>query len=204
MGTDLWDNKGLICGFRVPAQSGAIEIALDDLDPLTPPDVPLWLHFNLNDARAIHWLSGCLWLNAGSRETLMSSDLGVHFEVAEDHAVGALADLVADDPDRVEIVHIYFDRTCLISARHHQAMSLGALRRDLSGGMALDGSTAALFDRIVEDLLATLRKAVRDYATGVDDAEDRVFAGGSYEEMLGQHRRAMARLRRQVSATATP
>ena len=199
MGFDLRDNRGLICGFRLQPHGRASEVELSAIDAEVPPQFPLWLHFNVNDTRARDWIGTCAWLGPESREALLSAEHTIRLEAAGNGIVGVLADVFADDPETFGVFHLYADPSCLVTGRHHGVTAVGLLRRDLAGGMPLD-STASLLNRLFGHLVATFGKMVAEYAVRIDDAEDRVLAGRFGEAALGQQRRAMARLRRQVVA----
>lgn len=197
MGIELHDNKGLICGFRLEPQGPAVGIDIGAVSAREPPACAVWLHFNFNDGRARNWISACEWLSAEGREWLLASDRGVHLEASGNAMAGAIADVFADDPERFGSLSVYIDQGFLISGRRHPLTSAGLLRADLAGGLAIDG-TAALFNRLLAHLVGSRTKAALAYAALIDDAEDRVFAGEYREVRLGQARRGMARLRRQL------
>lgn len=199
MGFDLRDDRGLIFGFRLELQGRAVEIDLAAINPHEPPPSPLWLHFNVNDTRARDWIANCAWLGPFGREQLLSTERTVHLETIGVGITGMLADVFADGPESFGLFQLYADPTCLVTGRHHAMTAIGLLRRDLGNGLAIDG-TANLFNRLIEHLAATFGKMTADYAVFIDDAEDRVLAGHFPEANLGQRRRAMARLRRQVVA----
>lgn len=200
MGTELHDNRGLICGLRLQSQGGrAVDIEISAVDALDPPQCPIWLHFNFNDTRARDWIKECAWLSPETRESLLSSDHSVRLETSSNGLAGVLADVFADDLDSFGVFHLYVDQACLVTGRHHPVTAVGLLRQDLDRGIPVD-STSALLNRLIGHLTASFGKMVAGYGDLIDDAEDRVLAGGYRETNLGQHRRAMARLRRQMTA----
>lgn len=56
---EVFDDRGLVCGFRLHA--GAAAVPLDRRESALLPDGrdggAVWLHFNLTDARARNWLA---------------------------------------------------------------------------------------------------------------------------------------------------
>jgi len=201
MGTELLDNRGLICGFRLQPQGPAVSIAIGDVDPSAPPPAPLWLHFNANDTRARDWLAGCAWLRPDGREMLLSKHHNIRLEASGTGTGlgGVLADVYADEPESYGVFHLYADDICLITARRHPLTSVSQLREDLVGGMSFLSSTDMLH-RLLDHITETFDRSVLDYANRIDDAEDAVYAGDIAQPNLGQYRREMARLRRQVFA----
>lgn len=200
MGTELHDNKGLICGFHLAANGAlsgpAVDIDLAACAALEPGDGLAWLHFNLNDARAREWIAR---LDEDGREMLLSADRSVRLEPCGDAVAGALADIHADDPDGLGVIVIHVERARLITGRHHPMTSAALLRADLLGGAVFE-DVGALFNRLLEHFAATFGKATLAHADLVDDIEDQVFAGDYQHSQLGQLRRTMARMRRQIGA----
>lgn len=203
MGIELRDNKGLICGFCLRSQDRADEIEISAIDTQVPPQIPLWLHFNLNDTRARNWVANCVWLPPDSREVLLSSNHSVHLESVGNGIAGALADVYTDDSTEFGDLHFYVDENCLITGRRHSGTAIGVLREDLANGVPMS-STSFLFNRLLNHLVASRAKLVAEYAELIDDAEDRVFGGEYRETKLGQLRRRMARLRRQLVSDRHP
>ncbi len=203
MGIELRDNKGLICGFCLQPQGRADEIEISAIDAQEPHQLPLWLHFNLNDTRARNWIANCVWLSQYSREALLSNNHSIHLESVGNGIAGALADVYTDDPTQFGDLHFYVDQNCLITGRRHSVAAISILREDLANGVPM-GSSSLLFNRLLSHLVATRAKLVAEYAELIDDAEDRVFAGEYSETKLGQHRRKMARLRRQLVSDRHP
>lgn len=199
MGTDFRDDLGLICGFRLQPPGAAVAVDLGDVDAVAPPAPPVWLHFNFNDTRARSWIDACRWLAPEGRETLLSGDRRVRLDATGNDITAVLADIYADDPDAFGVIHLYVDATCLITTRRHPTLAARRLRDDLAGGLALDTSMA-LFNRLLGHVVSVLGEAVAGYADLIDDAEEQVFAGDLHQPSLGQYRRTMARLRRQLTA----
>ncbi|MFZ1415583.1 MAG: CorA family divalent cation transporter [Defluviicoccus sp.] len=199
MGVELHDNRGLICGFRLQLEGASVAIDIGSISPLEPPDRSVWLHFNLNDGRARNWIGSCAWLPDDARERLLSSDRNAHLEASDNAIAGVFTDVFSDDPERFGFLSVYVDQHCLISGRRHPLSAVGHLHNDLSAGLPIN-STPVLFNRLFSHLVATRAKAVAEFAAAIDDAEDRVFAGEYRDVRLGQHRRGMARLRRQMIA----
>ncbi len=199
MGTELLDNKGLICGFLLPPAGPAISIGIDDVDVLAPPSTPLWLNFNINDARARDWLTACGWISEEGRETLLSKHHNIRFEAYGASLAGVLADVYADDPDTYGVFHLFADAHCLITVRRHPLTAAALLRQDLVNGVLVEGSRDAL-QRLLGHISECFDRAVLAYAERIDEAEEAVFAGRIAQVNLGQYRREMARLRRHVFA----
>ncbi|MBV5275082.1 MAG: hypothetical protein JZU52_16045 [Lamprocystis purpurea] len=199
MGVDLHDDGGLIFGFQLQSQGPAAALDLHALSALQPPEGCVWLHFNLNDRRAVEWVNACAWLSPESRDFLLSSEHNTRIEATGRTIAGVLSDVLADNPEEFGAFRFYADQTCLVTGRHHTISAVGLLHGDLDRGVRIE-TTAALLNRLLGHLLATFQKMVAKYGDLIDDAEDRVFSGRDYEMNFGQHRLAMARLRRQVSA----
>ena len=199
MGIDLHDDKGLVFGFRLEPAGQVTAIGLSGVNQSQPPEQALWLHFNLVDRRAVEWLRESVWLSPQARAALLSAEQHVRLESFGEGLVGVLSDLLAEDPDEFGVFHLYADQRCLITGRRHGVASLGALRRDLTSGTQVDG-TPALLNALLRRLIGTLKGLAAAHEEAIDDAEDRVLGGQDGDPSLGQRRRAMARLRRQMVA----
>lgn len=199
MGVDLFDNCGLICGFWLPADGPGGAVEFSAIDTAQPPQVPVWLHFNKNDGRSREWLARCAWIPPEARDTLIGTDRGIHIEALGEGIVGTLADVFADDPEEMGVLHLFADARCLITSRQHPMSAVAGLRGQLVDGHGIGGTAAALL-RLTTLVVTSFGKLVTAFCERVDEAEDQVFAGQYRDANLGQHRRAMARLRRHVQA----
>jgi zinc transporter len=197
MGMELRDNRGLICGFFLQPQAQPVGIDLSAIDATQPPTTPLWLHFNVNDTRARHWIQSCQWLAPDVRDSLLSSDHNIRLENSGNGIIGALADVFADEPDAFGRFNMYLDPSCFITGRRHPLAGVALLHQDLTRGMIIE-STSVLFRRLLAHLAGKFGVIVAEYVNLIDEVEDRVFAG-EHHINLGQHRRTMVRMRRQVS-----
>jgi zinc transporter len=192
------DDEGLVCAFTLAP------LTLHRPDILKqPPDAPVWLHFNINDARARRWLQERAALPAAAREVLLSLDMRIQSEVLADGFVAVLGDLPHDfhDETTLHTLRIYVDGQRMITSRRHPLRSSDLLRRELqaAGGAA---HPIQIFERMVDCLGRTYSQAVTTLANQVDDAEEEILAGRFQRQgkALGRMRRSLARLRRHLTA----
>jgi zinc transporter len=197
----LPDTEGMICAFLLdPPRPCGTEV----LGSPSGTATPLWLHFNLTDARARRWIEEQATLPAAAREVLVDSDARVHAQVLSAGLVMVLSDLHHDfhaDPEGVGSLHIYLDQDRMISARRHPLKSVDHLRRALLGGLTIS-SSLALLENLILAIAETFSGVVGKLSDEVDNAEDLILAGRLQDQgaALGRIRRLLARLRRHVSA----
>src|SRR5262245_38391433 len=84
---------GLVWAFRFHADGRAEELRIDQ--PIGDHrDGWLWLHFNLADARACHWLASAADLPASARTLLYSADNHQRLHVEGPCVYGVFTDVV--------------------------------------------------------------------------------------------------------------
>jgi zinc transporter len=194
---------GLVWAFRIHADGRpealpiqqAIDVGHDGL---------LWLHFNLADTRALHWLAQAqLRMPEQARALLLSKDCFQQLHTAEDSVYGVISDLLREiDEVDDDTGYLRFGMTehVLISGRHHALCAVDATRRSLEGGMRID-SMAALFETIIENVADTMDGMADKLSLALDEVEEQVVSGESRHmlQTLGRQRRTCVRLHRQLS-----
>lgn len=197
------DSGGLICGFALQPEGAATSLAWDSK---FDPDIaagPIWLHFNLADARASKWIAACEAIPDDARDLLLDHDALARYEVADNGLALVIGDLHHDfngDPEGFGTLRLYIDKHMLITGRRHPLMAVDQLRREMSHGAEVTNTTD-LLARMIELLAATFQRVVKENADSVDDAEDQILAGYVRDQgaELGRVRRLLARLRRHVN-----
>lgn len=197
------DTGGLICGFLLQTQGAAAPLSWDaKFDPSAVAE-PVWLHFNLADARATNWIAACEALPIDARELLLDHDTLARHEVTDNGLALVIGDLHHDftgDPEGFGTLHLYIDKHILITGRRHPLKAVDQLRREMVAGLDV-ATTGDLFARLIEQLAAIFQRVIKDHADLVDDTEDQILAGRVREQgaELGRIRRLLARLRRHVN-----
>lgn len=202
---ELGGDHGLICCFQL-RQQGALELLdwNDAAEAFNSKQFPLWLHFNLCDARALKWLAANQRIPEEARELLLSPDPRIYMEVIENGLMGVLGDLHYEfdtDPDALGSIRMYVDQNCLITGRRHSLKAIDRLRLDLIDGECIE-TPIQLVVQLVERLTELFDAVVDDRSDAVDDIEDLILKGTFPEQRteLGRVRRLLARLHRQVRA----
>jgi zinc transporter len=202
---DIPDSGGLICGFRLHATTKAQALALYAADNRSElPLDPHWLHFNLADTRATHWLNACSLIPEDARELLLDSDSHIrseNFDASLALIIGDLFHDFKDDPEDLGVLRLYLDNDRLITGRGHPLKSVDRLRHELFEGMVFANSLD-LFARLIYDIGDSMHRVIKNLNDRVDDAEDQILAGHLHNQgsELGRIRRLLARLRRHLSA----
>jgi zinc transporter len=205
---EIADTGGMICGFRLRADAPPEDVHWNvDAAPHIFPeagDDTLWLHFNLVDSRAERWIAGNPRIPEEAREILLDPEPRIRLEPLAGGLAGALGDLHHDfeaDPDGFGTLKLYIGEKLVISGRRHPLQSSDRLRHELRGGERV-ASPLQWLSHLVLHMGETFGHAVGDISETVDEIEDRILAGRVVREgkELGQVRRLLARLRRQVGA----
>lgn len=197
------DSEGLICGFALHA-GGAAPLHWNAQTRTQAADAPRWLHFNLADTRACHWIEANGALPEDARELLLDSDTHIRCEIFEQGIALVLGDLHHDfngDPEGLGVLRVYVDNQVLITGRRHPLRAVDHLRRALQGGLAVP-TTAQLLARLVHDIDASFHALIKAISDNLDEAEDEILAGRIHDHgsELGRLRRLLARLRRHMGA----
>jgi zinc transporter len=162
----------------------------------------LRLALNLTDARTTSWIAACERIPAAARRLLVGTDQHTRLDSAADGIVGVINDLHHDfhaAPSELGVLRFYLDRQCLISARRHPLRSVDHLRQTLNSGLAVE-RPIGLVTHLLQHLGETFGGLVGELDERVDAIEEAIL-GARFDEQgaeLGQLRRLVARLRRQM------
>jgi zinc transporter len=200
------DDEGLVCAFwlaPVEPWDGALKIGV-------PARVrPMWLHFNLADARARRWLEQQADISSAALKALLEREPRIHLETLDEGRalVAVLGDLHHDfgrDPEGLGTLRLHLDQTRLLTVRRHRLRTLDRVRRDLLQGPSM-ASAAALFEHCLRRLVDTFNEVTEKLTDEVDVAEDEILTGRYRAQgtRLGTVRRTVARLRRHLGANRT-
>jgi zinc transporter len=194
---------GLVWAFRTQPDGSAEPLAIDQPIALTQSGL-LWLHFNLADARALHWLvSAELEMPVPARALLLSSDTYQQLHANSDCVYGVISDLrrdIAQVTEETGYLHFVMTEGILISGRHHALCAVDATRRALEDGRRIE-SVAALFETIIENVADTMDRVADRLAQSLDEIEEQVLSDDTSDlrQKLGRLRRTCVRLHRQLS-----
>lgn len=195
---------GLVWAFRFHADGRAEPLGLTD--PLDAHHGWVWLHLNLADARARHWLAAAEVLPA-ARALLLSTDNYQQLHAAGACVYGVFADLVRDlDRPTEDTGFLRFAMTerLLISGRRHPLHSVAATREAIEAGRRLH-SVAGLLEAIVEHAAEAIDRIAETLAGELDAIEESVLTAALADERqkLGRVRRTTVRLHRQLLGLRT-
>lgn len=196
-------NPGVIWAFRIHPDGRSEALDVDGPIALRG-DGLLWLHFNLADMRARHWLGAAdLELPAIAKALFLSNDNFQQIHSADDSIYGVITDLVrAIDRPTEETGFLRFVMTerLLVSGRVHALCSVDATRRVLEAGQRI-GSAAELLETIVEHVADSMERITDGVEEKLDALEERVLSDEVMDlrKDLGRLRRTCVRLHRQLS-----
>ena len=205
---ELPDHRGLLCGFLLRPHTVVQPIEWDVLDRvLGTPGNPVWLHFNLVDARSRNWIANCDRIPQIARDLLLANDPHIQLEILEDGFMGVLGDLYYEfdaDPDRLGLLRIYVDRHCAISVREKPLKAIDLLRRNLLDRREAIESPMDLMVHLISSLNEMFDRIVDDLKEVVEDLEDQILKDNFSVDRskFSRVRRLLARLRRHFSANS--
>ncbi|WP_169805535.1 CorA family divalent cation transporter [Novosphingobium rosa] len=197
----------LVCGYSVDSMGNMAVIADHAIDDaLAAEDTLVWLHFDQSDAAARAWIEACPRLPEGAKDILLGSDVHMRLETAGDGLIGVVGDLhheFAERSDHLDVLRLYLDNRCLISARRSPETAVDKLRRSLGEGLRVE-RPLTLVTQFLHHVTDTLGDLMLDLSDRLQALEDRMLDGGGgggadrASEELGRVRRIAARLRRHM------
>lgn len=195
-----YDSGGLVWGYRLVDSS---PLRLNECGSGTEQG-PVWLHFNLSDARARKWLGEHAELPPAALAMLLEQPPRVRLQITSESVTGIIEDLHHDfrgDPEGFGELRFFVDERRVISLRRHPLKTSDLLHRELSQGLDID-STRGWLERFVEGLTKSFSDAVHDLVDQVDGLEDEIVIGTDKEQRarLAGIRRLLVRFRRHVNA----
>ena len=124
------------------------ELAWADMDgALEADDNVVWLHFDLADRRARAWIENSAHIPAAGKTLLLGSDTHMRIEVCGNGLAGIVGDLhheFAEKFDQLDVLRLYLDNRCLISARRRPLAAIEKLRRSIGDGLKVDRPVAII------------------------------------------------------------
>jgi len=160
----------------------------------------IWLHFNLSDLSAQHWMQAHLQLPSEFFEALRQGSRSTRIEDASEHLIAVVNDVAyefAFDPSEIASLWLSVSARVAVSARTHPLRSIDRLRQAVRDG-AHFGSTMELLNHLLRDQGDVLVRIVRDATLQVDQIEDSLLVGRLQQKRadLGRLRRVLVRLQR--------
>jgi zinc transporter len=197
------DQHGLICGFLfLPGAAGVAMTLADALQWMRDAQAPgfVWLHFNLAEASAEHWIAAELPAVEAFFEALHQGSGSTRIGDADDTLVAVLNDVAYEfsfEPSEIETLWLQVSPRLALSGRRHALRSIDRLREDVKTGSCFD-SSVALLNRLMHDQGDVLVRIVREATQRVDSIEDQLLTGRlkTNRNELGKLRRVLVRLQR--------
>jgi zinc transporter len=194
---------GLVWAFRIHPDGSPEPLPVDA--PISfSHDGLLWLHFNLADAQALHWLTTAeLQVPAQAMQLVLSHDNYQQLHGADDSVYGVISDLmrdIAETSDETGYLRFAMTERILISGRHHALCAVDVTRRALEGGRRVE-SVAALLETIVQNVADAMDRIADRVGQALDEIEEQILSSDNVDlrKDLGHYRRTCVRLHRQLS-----
>ena len=170
--------------------------------PIADGEGWLWLHFNLADARACHFLDAATPLPQPARALLVSADEHQQLHGSNVCIYGVLADLVcglSGATEEIGFLHFALTESVFISSRRHQLNGIEATRKELRRGLKVQ-TPAVLLEVIIGQMTESLDRVADGLANQLDHAEERILADelNTDRKLVGTVRRTTVRVHRQL------
>jgi zinc transporter len=194
---------GLVWAFRIHAD-GSPEALPVDAPIAFDHDGLLWLHFNLADAQALHWLATTdLRIPAQAMQLVLGKDNFQQLHSADDSVYGVISDLmrdIAETSDETGYLRFAMTERILVSGRHHALCAVDVTRRALEGGRRIENA-AALLETIVHNVADAMDRIADRVGHALDEIEEQILSSDNVDlrAELGRVRRTCVRLHRQLS-----
>jgi len=190
---------GLVCAFRFHADGLPEELNVDQ--PIEEGEGWLWLHFNLADARASHFLNNSV-LAAPAKALLVSGDEHQQLHAGDACVYGILADLVCGlegITEEIGFLHFVLTESVFISGRRHNLNAIEATKKALRRGLKVQ-TPSSLLEVITGQMIESLDRFADGLAAKLDKAEERILADevNTDRQLIGSIRRITVRLHRQL------
>ena len=193
---------GLVCGYSVDASGEMSTVGWTDMDQvLLVEDTLVWLHFDQSDPAARAWIDGCSHIPDAAKAMLLGSDQHMRIEAAGSGLSGVVGDLhheFARKPDRLDVLRLYLDNRCLISARREPLAAIEKLRSSIGEGLKVE-RPIALVTQFLHHVTDTLGDVILELTDNVDTLEEAVLGGS--DEQPGEE---LSRIRTRGSTAAPP
>ena len=194
----------LIAGWHFVPDGAARELGVADVADALGADGVVWLHFNLANARAAHYLAAHPRLPESARRAFAERAAVPSVGGCGGGLLAVMGDVAYDagpDLGARTTVWAWADERLAITGRAHAAASLEALRQQVRDGERF-ASGVALVARIYDLRSERLADVVEALADQVAEVEDRVLDGRitQQSEELGRIRRLASRVRRHVAS----
>jgi zinc transporter len=196
---------GLVLAVRFRADGSSEELDVDRA--VSANGGWLWLHFDLADTRACHFLGGLPDVPEQARALLVSADEHQQLHGNERSLYGILADLVCGldgATEEIGFLHFALTETLFVSSRRHKLNAIEATRRALKRGVKVH-TPSALLETITGQMIDALDQFAEGLARQLDRAEERILADevDADRHVVGSVRRMTVRLHRQLVTLRT-
>jgi zinc transporter len=162
----------------------------------------VWLHFDQADPAAQAWIEACDRLPDAAKAVLLGSDSHMRIEAAGGGLAGVVGDLhheFTQRSDQLDVLRLYLDNRCLISARREPLTAIDKLRHAIGEGLAME-RPIRLVTQFLHHVTDTLGDIMLELGDTLDSLEEALIDGrvDDGSEALSRVRRVAARLRRHM------
>ncbi len=170
---------GLVWAYRFDEAGRGQRLADDQpIDLALPGEGFRWLHLNLVDRRACHWLANHPALPPAAREIMTSADHHQRVLVADGMLMAVLHDFRRDldrSSSRTACLHLVLADRFLLSGRQQPLQAADATRRAIEAGQLAGGGPVALLEAIVSGVADAAAEVAAAQIRDLEAIEDAVL-----------------------------
>lgn len=163
----------------------------------------LWLHLDYADEGVKKWLFEESGIDAVSCEALIADETRPRVVTSSDSLLLILRGVNCNpgaDPEDMVSIRMWFDEHRIISMRHRRVMAVNDIHESIEAGKG-PGSANDFMVMVANKLVDRMADVISDIDDAVDELEDMVLTGESYElrPKLANLRRQTISMRRYIS-----
>jgi zinc transporter len=195
---------GLVWAWRFGATSTPIPLPLDHLVDLQDAGRAwFWLHFDLVDMRAHHWLTNAGILPDSARVILLSTKEQPILQSTEGTLAGALPDLVREIEgisEHASQLRFVLMHNIVVTGWHHVLQATLEVQQSIEQGQTV-ATPGGLLQLLLDQIAANIADRLHILSEGLDKIEDQLLTDATPGDNLGlaRQRRNLIRERRYIA-----
>ncbi len=194
--------NGLVFSYILKGGSGQ-HIDWEEVRKWDPAQGILWLHLDFKDEGVKKWLLEESGIDPVSCEALLAEETRPRIVSYPDALLLILRGVNCNpgaDPEDMVSIRMWLDEHRIISMRHRKVMAIDDIHKSIEAGKAPD-SVNDFMVMVANRIADRMGDVINDIDDGVDELEDLVLVGESYElrPKLANLRRQTISMRRYIS-----
>lgn len=196
-------DAGLVFAFILDGRGSGKNVDWQGVETWDPSVGLLWTHFDYSDEKVQDWLINKSGFPEIVRDALVDDETRPRYVIFSEGVLVNLRGVNCNpgaDPDDMVALRMFFSEKRIVSMRHRRVMAVDDVNKALNAGQG-PVSEADFLVMITDRISNRMGDVISDLSDGVDELEDEILSGNSYEILssLALMRRQAIRLRRFIS-----